>query len=310
MPETLTIPLAIERFLVYAKVEAGLMPKTIEEYGRDLRDLDVDLRAHGRVTIEELTPRDFAEHLIRLRDERELDSTTIVRHLASVRVFTKWLFSTGLTPAHHGELLERPRTWRKLPKVLTPGAMRRLLDKGPGRDIPVKRGPALWPRDKAILELLYASGLRNSELVGLRHEDVNLTLAVVRVFGKGGKLRLVPFGEPAEDAIDEYVRTCRPALVREGVDHSGRLFLSNTGRPLERTGLWHIVKRCAERAGVGDIYPHLIRHSFATHLLGGGADLRVVQEMLGHADIGTTEIYTHVDRTQLRDVIRTKHPRG
>lgn len=308
--EPLTLDLARERFLAYLRVEAGCLPKTVEEYGRDLRDFVEDMREHSVLTTEQLTSRLFEQHLARLKSDRDLSARSVVRHLATLRVFAKWLVMTGYTPNHLGEHLERPASGRRLPEVVSPSQIRRLLAHGAPEPAQPTRGPALWLRDRAILELLYASGLRNSECVQLRTEDADLTLGVVRVTGKGEKTRLVPFGEPAEQAILRYKAECRPRLIRPGVNHEGRLFLSNTGRPLERTGLWHIVKRCARRAGLEKIYPHLIRHSFATHLLGGGADLRAVQEMLGHASVETTEIYTHVDRTDLARVIRTKHPRG
>ncbi|GAB4544196.1 MAG: site-specific tyrosine recombinase XerD [Phycisphaerales bacterium] len=310
MNEPLTLDLARERFLGYLRVEAGCLPKTVEEYGRDVRDFVEDARRHGVLTTEQLTARTFEEHLARLKTERGLDARTVVRHLATMRVFCKWLLTAGLTHAHLGEHLERPSAWRRLPEVVSPNQIRRLLTHGAPEPSTQGTGAPLWVRDRAILELLYASGLRNSECVTLRVEDADLTLGVVRVTGKGDKTRLVPFGEPAERAMVRYLSECRPRLVRPGVHHAGRMFLSNTGRPLERTGLWHIVKRCARRAGLEQIYPHLIRHSFATHLLGGGADLRAVQEMLGHASVETTQVYTHVDRTDLARVIRTKHPRG
>lgn len=309
MTEPLTLDLARERFLVFLRVETGAMPKTVEEYGRDLRDFVEDARLHGVITTEQLTARVFEEHLARLKTDRALETTTVVRHLATLRVFCRFLFTSGLTVAHLGEHFERPATGRRLPAVVGPNAIKRLLKDGAPEETP-KRGPALWARDRAILELLYACGLRNSECVTLRLEDVNPTLGVVRVTGKGDKTRLVPYGEPCALALERYTHRCRPQLVREGVDHRGRVFLSNRGRPLDRTGLWHIVKRCAKRAGLESIYPHLIRHSFATHLLGGGADLRAVQEMLGHASVETTQVYTHVDRSDLARVIRTKHPRG
>jgi integrase/recombinase XerD len=308
--EPLTLDLARERFLAHLRVEVGALPKTVEEYGRDLRDFVEDLRPRAVHTTEDLTPRVIEEHLARLRTERDLGARTVVRHLATLRVFCRFLYSLGLTTSHLGEHLERPAVGRKLPEVVTPGAIRRLLEHGAPEPAQATRGPALWLRDRAILELLYASGLRNSECVTLRMEDVDLTLGVVRVTGKGEKTRIVPFGAPAEGAITSYLVRCRAQLVRPNVHHHGRMFLSNRGRPLERTGLWHIVKRCARRAGVEHVYPHLIRHSFATHLLGGGADLRAVQEMLGHASVETTQVYTHVDRSDLKRLIRAKHPRG
>jgi integrase/recombinase XerD len=168
----------------------------------------------------------------------------------------------------------------------------------------------LWLRDKAMLELMYAAGLRASEVGDLAVDDYNATLDVLIVTGKGSKQRMVPIGKPAHDWTEQYLAELRPHLSRwdDGRDR-GRLLLSHTGRPLERVAVWQIVRRNATLAELGDIHPHMLRHSFATHLLAGGADLRVVQELLGHADIATTQIYTHVDRSQLREVIRKHHPR-
>jgi integrase/recombinase XerD len=214
--------------------------------------------------------------------------------------------------------LERPTRWKKLPNVLSPQQVKKLLDAvgavcslpNAASDDPVDRkGPTPFPmRDRALLELLYASGLRASEVCGIEVNDIHLTLGVVRVTGKGNKQRLVPLGAPARDAVEQYVTLERPALDKPGVS-KGRLLLSATGRPLERVRVWQLVQHYAKLAGL-KVYPHMLRHSFATHLLMGGADLRVVQEMLGHADIATTQIYTHVDRTRLREVHRKHHPRA
>jgi integrase/recombinase XerD len=157
---------------------------------------------------------------------------------------------------------------------------------------------------------MYACGLRASETATLLHDDLYFDLGFLKVTGKGDKQRIVPFGKPAETALQIYLKDCRPRLVRPTVDPKGRVFLSWTGRPLERVALWQIVKRNAAAAGIPDVHPHLLRHSFATHLLSGGADLRAVQEMLGHANITTTQIYTHVDQRRLKQIIKQHHPRG
>ena len=157
---------------------------------------------------------------------------------------------------------------------------------------------------------MYACGLRASETATLLLDDLYFDLGFLKITGKGDKQRIVPFGAPAEAALRVYLEECRPRLARAGVDEKGRVFLSRTGRPLERVALWQIVKRNAAAAGIPDVHPHLLRHSFATHLLSGGADLRAVQEMLGHANITTTQIYTHVDQPRLRQIIKEHHPRG
>ncbi|MCA9290540.1 MAG: tyrosine-type recombinase/integrase, partial [Phycisphaerales bacterium] len=200
---------------------------------------------------------------------------------------------------------ETPTRWKRLPGVLTPKQMRDLLE-APNPD-----AGRLWLRDRTMLELMYAAGLRASEVGVLALRDHNDTLNVLRVTGKGRKQRLVPIGRPAQAWTRRYLEELRPHLARfdDGRDDQ-RLLLSHTGRPLERVAVWQIVRRNARLAGIRDVHPHRLRHSFATHLLAGGADLRVVQELLGHADIATTQIYTHVDRSRLREVVRKHHPRG
>jgi integrase/recombinase XerD len=176
---------------------------------------------------------------------------------------------------------------------------------------PTPESGRLWLRDKAMLELMYAAGLRASEVGALRTNEYNATLGVVLVTGKGQKQRMVPIGKPARTAVERYREELYPTLVRFGDRRdNGRLLLSNTGRPLERVAVWQIVRKCALLVGLEYVHPHKIRHSFATHLLVGGADLRVVQDLLGHADIATTQIYTHVDSSRLRDVVRQHHPRA
>lgn len=312
-------------FLTFARVECGLATNSVEAYGRDLRDLLTDLAAAGRARLAEVTARDLSDHLAALRAERNMAASSVIRHLATMRVFFRWAESTGELPTdpdgrplNPADALDRPTRWKKLPGVLTPAQVRSLLA-APSKlaaaddDGVVARVP-LHLRDRALLELMYACGLRASETAGLRVRDVHETLGVVMAHGKGDKQRLVPIGKPAQAAVGEYLRECRPRLVREGDAlegrGDGRLLLSRTGRPLERVAVWQIVKRCAAAAGIRHVHPHMLRHSFATHLLMGGADLRVVQELLGHADVGTTQIYTHVDSKRLRDVQRKYHPRA
>jgi len=173
----------------------------------------------------------------------------------------------------------------------------------------VIESPRLYLRDRALLELLYSCGLRASEVADLQVNDYKRALGVVLVTGKGDKQRLVPIGVPAQRAVETYLDECRPRVARDPGLAQDRLLLSRTGRPLERVAVWQLVKKAARAAGLQKVHPHVLRHSFATHLLAGGADLRVVQELLGHADIATTQIYTHVDRTHLKDVHRQYHPR-
>ncbi len=300
-------------FVGYLRVECGLAPATIVAYGRDLRELLANLTARGADGPGALTPRHLAEHLAGLSRDRGLDGSTVARHLATIRVFCRWLLARGLIESNPTEILQRPATWRRVPGVLSPNQMRRLVEAPSPPEEPAS-GPPLWIRDRAMLELMYASGLRASEVGAIGLTDVLETLGALRVTGKGSKQRIVPMGEPAQAWLGRYLTECRPRLARLALTpgrrgDTGRVFLTKSGRPIERVRVWQIVKSYAARAGLAHVHPHMLRHSFATHLLSGGADLRVVQELLGHADISTTQIYTHVDRTQLKRVHAQFHPR-
>jgi integrase/recombinase XerD len=219
-----------------------------------------------------------------------------------VRTYYRFLIAEGRATADPSDRLELPKSWRRLPEVLSREEVEALL----GAPSPDEK--LAW-RDRALLEMGYGTGVRVSELVGLSLTDVWYDDALVRVLGKGSKERLVPVGRRALGATALYAREIRPALDRG--KSAGKLFLNARGTPLSRVGAWSIIKRCAERAGIGKrVSPHTLRHTFATHLLEGGADLRAVQEMLGHADLSTTQIYTHVDREYLKSVHKTYHPRG
>ena len=292
-------------FLTYLRVEAGLAPATLEAYGRDLRDLIEDLARFGVASFADTEPEHLVAHVRSLHHDRGLRPTSIARHIATIRVLFRYLAGSGLIADDPARFLEVPTRWRRLPGVLSPSRMRRLLA------APAPEHGRLWLRDRAMLELMYAAGLRASEVGSLKERDLNDRLAVVRVRGKGGKERLVPIGRPALDAVSEYRNALRPQLTRYGDGRDdGRLLLSQSGRPLERVAVWQIVRRNAVRAGLGPVHPHMLRHSFATHLVSGGADLRVVQELLGHSDIATTQVYTHVDGDRLRQVVDRCHPRA
>lgn len=317
-----------DAFLVYIRIECGLLPATIEAYGRDLRDLIAELRARGVSSARDVTPQHLSDHLAGLRRDRGMETTSVARHLATIKVFFRWLHAEARIERNPADLLDQPSRWRRLPGVLSPNQIKKLLaSPGPESDAPPRSAsraaagradaassrppqPPLWLRDRAMLELMYACGLRASEVGAIGVRDLHEPLGVVRVLGKGDKQRLVPMGAPAREAIARYVAECRPLLVRGRAHHKERLLLSRTGRPLERVAVWQLVKKHAARAGLRDVHPHMLRHSFATHLLIGGADLRVVQEMLGHADIGTTQIYTHVDSARLKSVHARHHPRA
>ncbi|MEM6332431.1 MAG: site-specific tyrosine recombinase [Planctomycetota bacterium] len=290
----------VAAFLAYCRVECGFSPATLAAYGSDLREFAAWLDHLDRTDLATLTHHDLADHARHL-EARGVALSTLARHIATLRVFCRFLHATGRTADNPAELFSRPKTWQSLPGVLSQPDAEALLN-APDPDDP------LYHRDRALLELLYASGLRAAEVAGLTLNRLHAEIGVVRVLGKGNKERIVPVGRPALRAVGLYLRDCRPDLLRPELptDH---LLLSRTGRPITRVVVWQVVKRMAARAGLRDVHPHTLRHSFATHLLAGGADLRVVQELLGHSNIRTTQVYTHVDRSRLTEVIKKHHPR-
>lgn len=291
----------LESFVDYLSFERGLSDRTLSAYKRELEKLLVFLEEKGRHGPSDITPQDLRDFVFHLKDSG-LAPTSIRRALSSLRGYFAFLLEEGVLEADPSELLESPRAWRKLPDVLSVEEILKILD-APNPDHPM-----YW-RDRSILEVLYATGMRVSELVDLRISNLDLEEGVCTVFGKGSKERLVPLGGPAQRALDRYLREVRTRL--DSGKGEGRVFLNHRGRPLSRAAIWDFVKKYAVRGGVQrNVSPHTFRHSFATHLLEGGADLAAVQELLGHADISTTQIYTHVDREYLREVHRTFHPRG
>jgi integrase/recombinase XerD len=290
----------VQGFLAFCRVECGFSSATLEAYAADLRDLADWTHDRGQADWSAFTHDDLADH-VRALEARGLALASLARHVATARVFFRFVHASGRIPANPAELYARPKTWQTLPTVLSQDDARRLLD-APDPDDP------LGLRDRAMLELMYASGLRATELAELTLDRLHADLGVVRVFGKGSKERLVPVGKPALRAIGLYLRDARPRLHRPELP-TQRLLLSRTGRPISRVVVWQVVTRLARKAGLRDVHPHTLRHSFATHLLAGGADLRVVQELLGHSNIRTTQVYTHVDRSRLAEVVRKHHPR-
>jgi integrase/recombinase XerD len=291
----------LEGFRDYLSLEAGHSRNTVEAYLRDLRRMGEfalarGVREPGAVTRAHL--RDF----VYLLKDLGLSAATIRRSVSAIRTYYGFLAGEGRVRNDPSDRLETPRRGRVLPDTLTVAEVESLLA-APGLD-----DPLAW-RDRALLELAYGAGMRVSELCGLGITDLLLTEGLVRVFGKGSKERLVPLGRNTIGAVSVYLHQLRPTLDRGR--GAGRVLLNARGEPLSRGGAWGIVKRSAERAGIRKrVTPHTLRHSFATHLLEGGADLRAVQEMLGHADLSTTQIYTHVDREYLRSVHRQFHPRA
>jgi integrase/recombinase XerD len=291
----------IDRFINYLLVEKGLSKATLESYSRDLLRYAGFLALSGRPTVSEADTPLILKHLIDLRAQG-LGTRSRARHLVAVRGFYRFLAQEKLLPADPSKLIDLPKTSLTLPDVLSVEEVRRLLN------APDSRSPQ-GVRDAAMLEVLYAAGLRVSELVGLRLQDVHLDAGFVRVMGKGSKERVVPIGQYACEKVLFYLNNGRSHLLRNQA--SPFLFIARAGRPITRQGFWKLLRRHAEAAGlVKKVTPHSLRHSFASHLLEGGADLRAVQVMLGHADISTTQIYTHVANERLREIHRRFHPRG
>lgn len=291
----------LEPFTDFLAFDRGLADRTVAAYARDLSRFISFLAESGIAGPSEVGPTEMREYMYRLNEEG-LAATSIRRAQSALRTYFGYLLGEGVMEDDPTERMDSPKVGRRLPDTLSRDEVARLLESP-------DTAHALYWRDRAILEMLYGSGLRVSELTGLGLMDVDAEEGVVLVFGKGSKERLVPLGGAAGRALDRYLREVRPGLERG--KGRGRIFLNARGTPISRTSVWTLVKRAAERAGLGKtISPHTLRHSFATHLLEGGADLAAVQELLGHADISTTQIYTHVDREYLREIHRSFHPRA
>lgn len=299
--DTLARAFLIEPYQDYLTVERGVSERTHDAYTRDIARAATFARARGAAAPPDLGARALREYIYHLKD-MGLAPASIRRNVAALRSYFRFLVAEGHVVRDPTERLETPKRWRTLPQVLTVAEVDRLLAT-PSLDEP------LAFRDRAMLELAYGAGLRVSEWIGIGVKDVLFEDQLVRVFGKGSKERLVPMGRKALGAIAIYLRELRPKLERGA--GRGALFLNSRGDPLSRMGAWKILRKYVDKAGITKrVTPHTLRHSFATHLLEGGADLRAVQEMLGHADISTTQIYTHVDREYLRTVHKQFHPRG
>jgi integrase/recombinase XerD len=292
---------ALHRFQDYLALEVGNSRHTVDNYTRDVRRLAQHATARGRRSPQDVTAAELRQFVYALKDIG-LAPATIRRQISALRTYYKFLVGEGLAERDPTERLDSPKQWRTLPAVLTAEEVERLLS-APSAESP------LAIRNRALLELGYATGMRVSELVTLKPQDILYTDGLARVLGKGSKERIIPVGRRALGQVSMYAQEIRPQL-----DHgkgAGRLFLNARGTPLSRVGAWTIIKAAARQAGlVKRVTPHTLRHTFATHLLEGGADLRAVQEMLGHADLSTTQLYTHVDREHLRSVHRRFHPRG
>lgn len=291
----------LDKFIDYLSLEAGLSRNTTESYRRDLKGYIEFLQEKKIDSVDQISSRDVTDFIAQL-SRRNLAASSIARKLSSIRGFHRFLVNEEHASSDPTGALESPKLWRKLPHVLTVDEMKKLLYQPKGREI-------LALRDKAILEFLYATGIRISELITTTRKNLLFEVELVRVFGKGQKERIVPIGRHALAAVKRYLDRSRPELANEHSEDV--LFLNRRGRPFSRMGLWKILRKYVLQAGiVKRVTPHTIRHSFATHLLEAGADLRAVQEMLGHADISTTQIYTHLDREYLKQEHKDHHPRS
>ncbi len=301
----------LKAFLNHLAVEKGASPNTVAAYRNDLTQLQsyaADARQNGQhlASWNQVDQRFLSEYIAGLRG-RGYSPTTVARKVASVKAFFNFLAEEGDVPKNPAEEVSSPRVGRSLPKPLTVQEVQRLLEE------PLKVRTSEGVRDAAMLELLYASGLRVSEMVNLNTRDVNLAEQYVRCMGKGSKERVVPLHRKAVAAVQNYLRDVRPKLLasRKYADEELALFVNHRGDRLTRQGFWLILKGYAHRAGItSHITPHTLRHSFATHLLAGGASLRNVQELLGHASIATTQVYTHLTEDRVRQEYQRAHPRA
>ena len=290
----------VRNFLSYLTVEAGLSKNTVLGYGRDLRSFLKYCKPNNVSEIRRIEPAFIQNYLRKLSQDQKSESS-IKRSLVAIRMLLRFGKLTGLVEDDLTSILESPKVWQKLPTICSKRQVIELLN------TPCPEEPFYF-RDKAMLELLYATGVRASEIAGLKTSDFNFNIGYLRCLGKGNRERVVPIGKVAIAATNEYLTKLRPSLVKP--ISGDYLLLSRTGRQMSRIEIWRLVKKYAIRAGMpGNVTVHTLRHCFATHLLAGGADLRSIQEMLGHVDIATTQIYTHVDHERLRKIHRKFHPR-
>ena len=291
----------LQPFLHYLDAECGMSRNTLTAYRADLvRFFDWN-KSFGQASIRRIDLKTLTDYLAHL-NERELASTTIARNLASIKMFFRYLILEGVLAESTVELLSSPKLWQHLPKVLSPELVNRLLSTPDGSD----RYPL---RDRALLAVMYATGCRASEVASLELRDINPHDRYCRCTGKGNKERIVSLNAVALKALDDYLQHERTAMV--GPRDTDRLFVTRSGRALSRITVWKIVKRYAARIGCSrDVSPHTLRHSFATHMLAGGAEIRALQELLGHASIRTTQVYTHVEHSRLKAIHERCHPRG
>lgn len=295
------LALHLEPFLRYQEVEVGMARNTLLAYSSDLRQFFEWFEKHGSGSLNTIDLKLLSRYIERMH-ERGLSSTSVARHLVAIKMFFRYLLLEGVLRESVADLLSSPKLWQHLPHVLSPEMVNRLL-------AAPQAGDRFMLRDRAMLALLYATGCRASEVVNLKMRDVHLDESYCRCVGKGNKERLVSLNPVAGRAIAAYLSDERPLLA--GRSDAEELLISKSGRPLTRIMAWKLVKKYARRAGASEkVSPHTLRHSFATHMLAGGAEIRALQELLGHASIATTQIYTHVEHSRLKAVHRRCHPRG
>jgi integrase/recombinase XerD len=287
-------------FMDYLSLEAGLSPNTALSYGRDLMHFCEFCQSAKIQKMAQIEPAHVYQFMKYISKDKAENSVS--RALVAVKMLLRYGLLTGIISNNFLTSLEGPKLWKRLPSVAGKEQVVKLLEAPDPKD-------PYYLRDKALLELLYATGARVSEIAGLKIKDLNFSVGYARCFGKGSKERIVPIGKTASKVIQQYLSDLRPHLAKP--KSPDNLFLSRTGRPIDRINLWRVVKKYALRAGMPkSLTVHTLRHCFATHLLSGGMDLRTLQEMLGHADIRTTQIYTHVDNDRLRSIHKKFHPRG
>ncbi len=301
--ETLPKPFIrqIKQFIEYVSLEKGLSENTIVSYKNDLNNLAQFLYSMELETFENAVKEDLIAFLFYIAD-LGLSNSTRARYLSTFRSFFKYLLSEGYIKTDISETVEMPKPKRKIPDTLSYFEINSIIN---APDTETEAGI----RDRAMLEVLYACGLRVSELLTIQRKDILTEMEIVRVIGKGSKERFVPIGKAALEWLNAYLVRVRPQIA--GIASADVVFLNQRGKPMSRMGFWKILKKYTDQSGIlKNVHPHIFRHSFATHLLEGGADLRAVQEMLGHSDISTTQIYTHIDREYLKEVHKTFHPRS
>ncbi len=290
----------IKEFLDYLSIERGLSKNTLESYGRDLEKYAAYFKKHGIEDPDGIKRTDIQNFLMTLKDGK-LNASSIARNLVAIKVFHRYLMAQRYIKEDVTSVLETPKLWKTLPDVLDLNEVEAILEKP---NTLKKQGL----RDRAALELMYATGMRVSELVNLKVNDIHMDVGFVRCIGKGQKERIIPVGRKAKEALQKYLIKARPKFLKKG--ESSALFLTRLGKPMSRQSFWMVIKRYVREARIKKrVTPHTLRHSFATHLLQRGADLRVVQELLGHANISTTQIYTHINKERLKQIHQKFHPR-